>query len=73
LLAKLTPELKTHPRGMVMINDDYMTSIPGVFAAGDIVSGADTVISAMGAAKRAVQSIDKFIKYQDKYNTLRSR
>jgi glutamate synthase (NADPH/NADH) small chain len=39
-----------------------MASIPGVFAGGDIISGADTVISAMGAGKKAAVAIDKYIK-----------
>jgi glutamate synthase (NADPH/NADH) small chain len=38
------------------------TSIPGVFAGGDIITGADTVISAMGAGKKAAIEIDKYIK-----------
>ena len=38
------------------------TSIPGVFAGGDAVTGAATVILAMGAGKIAAQSIDEYIK-----------
>lgn len=38
------------------------TSLPGVFAGGDIVTGAATVISAMGAGKRAARSIDLYLK-----------
>ncbi|MFH1202331.1 MAG: NADPH-dependent glutamate synthase [Candidatus Omnitrophota bacterium] len=63
LIAKATSELKTNEDGTVWIDKaTYMTSIPGVFAAGDIVTGADTVISAMGAAKKAAVQIDKYIK-----------
>jgi glutamate synthase (NADPH/NADH) small chain len=39
-----------------------MTSREGVFAAGDAVSGAATVISAMGQAKEAAEAIDEYIK-----------
>ena len=39
-----------------------MTSIEGVFAGGDAVSGAATVISAMGQAKDAAKAIDEYIK-----------
>jgi thioredoxin reductase len=39
-----------------------MTSIPGVFAGGDIVTGAATVILAMGAGKLAARSIDCYLK-----------
>ena len=38
------------------------TSIPGVFAGGDIVTGAATVISAMGAGKKAAREIDAYLK-----------
>lgn len=38
------------------------TSIPGVFAGGDIVTGAATVIEAMGAGKRAARAIDDYLK-----------
>jgi glutamate synthase (NADPH/NADH) small chain len=38
------------------------TSIPGVYAGGDIVTGAATVIAAMGAGKIAAGNIDKYLK-----------
>lgn len=62
LLSKATTALKTNKDGTVAIGDDFMTSIPGVFAGGDIVTGADTVISAMGAGKKAALAIDKFLR-----------
>jgi glutamate synthase (NADPH/NADH) small chain len=62
LLHKVTPALKTNPDGTIVVDKKLMTSIPGVFAGGDITSGADTVISAMGAGKKAAREIDKFIK-----------
>jgi glutamate synthase (NADPH/NADH) small chain len=43
------------------------TSLPGVFAGGDIVTGAATVISAMGAGKRAARSIDLYLKDPNKF------
>ena len=39
-----------------------MTSIPGIFAGGDAVTGEATVISAMGAGKLAAKGIDKYIR-----------
>ena len=39
-----------------------MTSIPGVFAGGDIVTGAATVILAMGAGKKASAGIDSYLR-----------
>ncbi len=62
LLVKNTPNLKTNEDGTVWVDENFMTSIPGVFAGGDIVTGADTVISAMGAAKKAAQAIDRYLK-----------
>jgi len=62
LISKSTVQLKTNEDGTVRIDENFMTSIKGVFAGGDIVTGADTVISAMGAGKKAARSIDKFIK-----------
>lgn len=62
LLAKSAAKLKTNEDGTIWVDESLMTSIPGVFAGGDIITGADTVISAMGAGKKAAFSIDKFIK-----------
>jgi glutamate synthase (NADPH/NADH) small chain len=62
LLRKVTPGLKTNEDGTIVVDKDFMTSIPGVFAGGDIISGADTVISAMGAGKKAAVAIDRYIK-----------
>lgn len=61
LLLKETPGLKTNPDGTIRVDKNFMTSIPGVFAGGDIITGADTVISAMGAGKKAAQAIDGYI------------
>jgi len=62
LLPKVTPNLKTNKYGTIWVDDNFMTSLPGVFAGGDITTGADTVISAMGAGKKAARSINKYIK-----------
>lgn len=62
LLPKNTPGLKTNPNGTIQVDDNLMTSISGVFAGGDIITGADTVISAMGAGKKAAKEIDKYLK-----------
>jgi glutamate synthase (NADPH/NADH) small chain len=46
-----------------MVIDEYgMTSLPGVFAGGDIVRGAATVILAMGDGKRAAGAIDRYLR-----------
>ncbi|MFH1889116.1 MAG: NADPH-dependent glutamate synthase [Candidatus Omnitrophota bacterium] len=64
LLPKVTPDLKTNKEGTIRVDGNFMTSISGVFAGGDIITGADTVISAMGAGKKAAAAIDKYIKGQ---------
>lgn len=66
LLIQATPELKTNPDGTIFVNEHFQTSIAGVFAGGDIATGADTVISAMGAGKRAAREIDNFIRNKQK-------
>jgi len=62
LLAKVTSGLKTHKNGTIAVDKNFMTSLQGVFAGGDIITGADTVIAAMGAGKKAAVEIDKYIK-----------
>lgn len=61
ILTKMTENLKTDAKGRIKI-ENYHTSIPGVFAGGDVVSGAATVILAMGAGKDAAEYMDKYIK-----------
>ena len=54
--------IKLTKHGTIMVSPEtYETSVRGVYAAGDIVTGNATVISAMGAAKKAAQAIHKFL------------
>jgi glutamate synthase (NADPH/NADH) small chain len=62
LLTQTTPDLKTNERGYITIDADGMTSKPRVFAGGDIVRGAATVILAMGDGKRAAAAIDRYLR-----------
>ena len=62
LLPKVTAGLKTNQEGTIRVDENFMTSLAGVFAGGDIITGADTVISAMGAGKRAAAAIDRYIE-----------
>ncbi len=64
LVVKVTPDLKVNDSGTIKVDENYMTSIDGVFAGGDIITGADTVISAMGAGKKAAAAINSYIKKQ---------
>jgi glutamate synthase (NADPH/NADH) small chain len=62
LLAATVPELRLNQWGYVVTDEDGMTSIPGVFAGGDIVRGAATVILAMGDGKRAAGAISRYLE-----------
>lgn len=61
LLTGTTPGLATDARGYLAVDESGQSSIPGVFAGGDIVRGAATVILAMGDGKRAAASIDAYL------------
>jgi len=59
LMLDCTPGLKLTERNYIAVDENGETSIPNVYAGGDIVTGAATVILAMGAGRRAAQSIAK--------------
>ena len=62
LLKAPTPGLETKKWGEIVADENGKTSIEGVYAGGDAVTGAATVILAMGAGKTAAASIDKYIQ-----------
>jgi len=62
IIARTTYGLKTGRHGEIFADENGQTSVPGVFAGGDIVTGAATVITAMGAGRIAAISIDKYLK-----------
>jgi len=63
LIRSTTPGLETNKHGCIVTNgDDGLTTREGVFAGGDAVTGAATVILAMGAGKHAAKAIDEYIK-----------
>ena len=64
LIRSTTPGLETNRKGCLIVNEDEMTTREGVFAGGDAVTGAATVILAMGAGKKGAASIDAFLKNQ---------
>lgn len=64
LLTSTCPELKLNRWGYIEIDDTGMTNLPGVFAGGDIVRGAATVILAMGDGKNAAKAIDAYLRGQ---------
>ena len=62
VLVSRMPGLERTKRGNSCTYDEYgATSIPGVYAGGDIVTGAATVISAMGAGKMAAKGIVQYL------------
>jgi len=64
LLTQTTPELKTNKWGYIEIDANNMTSIPGVFAGGDIVRGAATVILAMGDGKNTAAASHDYLTHR---------
>jgi glutamate synthase (NADPH/NADH) small chain len=62
LIASTTEGLETNRRGCIVANDSGATSREGVFAGGDAVTGAATVILAMGAGRKAAAAIDEYVK-----------
>ena len=62
LIKDTTEGLSVNSRGGIIVNEDGLTSKEGVYAGGDAVTGAATVISAMGAGKVAASAIDEYIK-----------
>lgn len=64
LIKQTTPELAVNKHGNIITDEVGATSIPGVFAGGDIVTGAATVISAMGAGKKAAAAINEYLSNQ---------
>lgn len=61
LIKSTTQGLETNKKGCIVADENAATSRKGVFAGGDAVTGAATVILAMGAGKTAAASIDKYI------------
>jgi glutamate synthase (NADPH) small chain len=62
LLAKAAPTLRLDKRGYIVTDETGATSIPGVYAGGDIVTGSATVIRAMGAGKDAARAMDAWLR-----------
>ena len=61
LIKNTTKGLEVNRRGGIIVNEDGLTSRTGVYAGGDAVTGAATVISAMGAGKVAAKAIDEYL------------
>lgn len=62
-LVRTTFGLETNEKGLLIIDDNYMTTKPGVFAAGDVITGSKTVVHAVDGAKKAAEAM---IAYMEK-------
>ena len=62
LIKSTTKGLEVNPHGGIIVNEDGLTSRESVYAGGDAVTGAATVISAMGAGKVAAAAIDRYLQ-----------
>jgi glutamate synthase (NADPH/NADH) small chain len=60
-----TAKLKLNKRGYIETDDNLATSIAGVYAGGDIVTGAATVIEAMGAGRKAARAMKAWLGLRD--------
>ena len=60
-----TSHLRLNKRGYIETDETLATSMAGVFAGGDIVTGAATVIEAMGAGRKAARSIKNYLRIRD--------
>ena len=61
LIKNTTQGLEVNQRGGIVVNEDALTSRAGVYAGGDAVTGAATVILAMGAGKQGAASIHAWL------------
>ena len=65
LIRSTTPGLETNRRGCLVVNEETMQpSREGIYAGGDAVTGAATVILAMGAGKKAAEAMDEYLQKQ---------
>jgi glutamate synthase (NADPH/NADH) small chain len=62
LVPRTTKGLEVSKHGTVIAKEDGATTKEGVYAGGDAVTGSATVISAMGAGKKAARAIDAYLK-----------
>lgn len=60
-MKQTTPDLEVNKRGNIIVDENQKTNIPRVWAGGDIVLGAATVILAMGEGRRAAASINEYL------------
>ena len=67
LIAATTPEIEVDKRGRILVDENNETSMRGVFAGGDIVLGAATVILAMGEGRNAAAAVNARMQSADSH------
>ena len=65
-LIRTTVGLEGSDRGLLIVDENGMTTKPGVFAAGDVVSGSRTVVHAVAGAKIAAEGMIRYMEEQEK-------
>ena len=60
-IEEVFPEIEKE-RGVIKVNENLMTNIPGVFAGGDVINGGDTITRAVGDGKMAARKIDEYLR-----------
>ena len=61
-LVRTTDGLESNEKGALIIDENYMTTRPGIFAAGDVVTGAKTVVHAVAGAKKAAAAMIEYME-----------
>ncbi|MBQ7193402.1 MAG: FAD-dependent oxidoreductase, partial [Synergistaceae bacterium] len=64
-LVRTTSGLTASEHGLLIVDDHYMTTRSGVFAAGDVVTGAKTVVHAVEGAKQAAEFMIQYMNKED--------
>ena len=64
-LVRTTDGLTADEHGTLIVDEDYMTTRPGVFAAGDVVTGAKTVVHAVDGAKKAAEAMIRYMEQNE--------
>lgn len=68
LIKQTTPKLAVTEQGTIIVDENCKTNVEGVFAGGDVVTGPTTVISAVGAGRRAAYFINEYLKTRRRRN-----
>ena len=65
-LVRTTDGLDADEHGTLIVDENCMTTRPGVFAAGDVVTGAKTVVHAVDGAKKAAEAMIRYMEAEEK-------